>query len=152
VQGTTMPAVIRWAGLRGDLDETTEERRAHRQIVTAALEALPDHADRLDTPPETTDAIRSELRQYAAEDPGPFDAGPGVRSGLELRHTLIGVKRSALIRLRDQRTIDDIVLRRLQSVLDNEEIRIELALRAFSDRPPPPPDGTAAPSGRAPGA
>ncbi|MBB5926353.1 Na+/H+ antiporter [Streptomyces echinatus] len=152
VQGTTMPAVIRWAGLRGDPDETTEERRAHRQIVTAALEALPDHADRLDTPPETTDAIRSELRQYAAEDPGPPDAGPGVRSGLELRHTLIGVKRSALIRLRDQRTIDDIVLRRLQSVLDSEEIRIELALRAFSDRPPPPPDGTAAPSGRAPGA
>ncbi|MFF1630362.1 hypothetical protein ACFVXV_34145, partial [Streptomyces sp. NPDC058272] len=152
VQGTTMPAVIRWAGLRGDPDETTEERRARRHIVDAALEVLPDYADRLGTPPETTDAILGELRQYATEDAGAPETGPGVRAGLELRRTLIGVKRGALIRLRDQRVIDDIVLRRLQLVLDNEEIRIELALRAFTGLPPSPPaDGTAEPRGRAPG-
>ncbi|MFF1809606.1 Na+/H+ antiporter [Streptomyces sp. NPDC058251] len=152
VQGTTMPAVIRWAGLRGDPDETTEERRARRHIVDAALEVLPDYADRLGTRPETTDAILGELRQYATEDAGAPETGPGVRAGLELRRTLIGVKRGALIRLRDQRVIDDIVLRRLQLVLDNEEIRIELALRAFTGLPPSPPaDGTAEPRGRAPG-
>ncbi|WP_371600853.1 Na+/H+ antiporter [Streptomyces sp. NBC_00564] len=152
VQGTTMPAVIRWSGLRGDPDVTTEERRARRQMANAALEVLPDHADRLDTPPETADAIVSELRQYAAEDAGPSDTGPGVRAGLELRRTLVGVKRGALIHMRDQRVIDDIVLRRLQSVLDSEEIRIELALRAFAGRPPSPPaDGTADPHDRVPG-
>ncbi|MFI9051982.1 Na+/H+ antiporter [Streptomyces sp. NPDC053427] len=135
LQGTTMPAVIRWSGLHRDPDETAEERRAHRRIIAAALEALPDHARRLRTPPETADAILSELRQYAAEDAGPADTGdPGVRAGLELRRALIGVKRSALIRLRDQRSIDDIVLRRLQSLLDTEEISIELALRAFTGR------------------
>jgi hypothetical protein len=37
--------------------------------------------------------------------------------------------------LRDQRSVDDIVLRRPQS-LPAEEIRIELALRAFTGRPP----------------
>ncbi|MEU1628076.1 Na+/H+ antiporter [Streptomyces sp. NPDC020096] len=137
VQGTTMPAAVRWSGLRGDPDEATEERRAHRQIAAAALEALPHHASRLKTPQRTYEAIQSELRQYAAEDTGPPDTtDPGVRAGLELRRALIGVKRSALIRLRDQRSIDDIVLRRLQSVLDSEEIRIELALRALTDRPP----------------
>lgn len=156
LQGTTMPAVIRWAGLRGDPHETTEERHARRQMADAALGALPAHAGRLKAPPETTDAIRSELRQYAAEDPAedaePPDTEPGVRTGLELRRTLVGVQRSALIRLRDQRVIDDIVLRRLQSVLDNEEIRIELALRTFTGRPPSPPaDGTADPRGREPG-
>lgn len=152
VQGTTMPAVIRWSGLRGDPDVTTEERRARRQMANAALKVLPDHADRLDTPPETADAIVSELRQYAAEDAGPSDTGPGVRAGLELRRTLVGVKRGALIHMRDQRVIDDIVLRRLQSVLDSEEIRIELALRAFAGRPPSPPaDGTADPYDRVPG-
>ncbi|WP_371541926.1 Na+/H+ antiporter [Streptomyces sp. NBC_00554] len=152
VQGTTMPAVIRWSGLRGDPDVTTEERRARRQMANAALKVLPDHADRLDTPPKTTDAIVSELRQYAAEDAGPSDTGPGVRAGLELRRTLVGVKRGALIHMRDQRVIDDIVLRRLQSVLDSEEIRIELALRAFAGRPPSPPaDGTADPRDRVPG-
>jgi CPA1 family monovalent cation:H+ antiporter len=152
VQGTTMPAVVRWAGLRGDPDKTTEERRAYRHIVNAALEVLPDYADRLDTPPETTDAILSELRQYAAEDAGLPDSGPTVQTGLELRRALIGVKRSALIRLRDQRIIDDIVLRRLQSVLDSEEIRIELAMRAFTGLPPSPPaSGTADARGTVPG-
>ncbi|MDH6129726.1 Na+/H+ antiporter [Kitasatospora sp. GP82] len=137
LQGTTMPAVIRCSGLHGDADETTEERRAHRQIVTAAVAALPDLAGRLETPRETANAILSELREYATEDAEPSDAtGPGVRAGLELRRALIGVKRSALIRLRDQRSIDDIVLRRLQSILDSEEVRIELALQAFTDRPP----------------
>ncbi|MFC4611349.1 Na+/H+ antiporter [Streptomyces maoxianensis] len=153
LQGTTLPAVIRWAGLRGDPDETAEERRAHRQIAAAALEALADHADRLETPPETADAILSELRQYAAENAGaPDTTGPGMRAELELRLALIGVKRSALIRLRDERSIDDIVLRRLQTVLDSEEIRIELALRAITDQSPPPPaDGTTESRGRAPG-
>jgi CPA1 family monovalent cation:H+ antiporter len=103
-------------------------------------------------PPETTDAIRSELRQYAAEDAGPPDTGPGLSTGLELSRALIAVKRSALIRLRDQRIIDDFVLRRLQAVLDSEEIRIELALRAFTGRPLSPPVGdTANARGRAAG-
>ncbi|MFE5097593.1 Na+/H+ antiporter [Streptomyces sp. NPDC056638] len=142
LQGTTMPAVIRWAGLRGDPDETAEERRAHRQIATAALEALPDQAGRLATPPETANAISSELRQYASEDARPPDiTGPGVQAGLELRRALIAVERSALIRLRDQRSIDDIVLRRLQAVLDSEEIRIELALHAVTDLSASPPAG-----------
>lgn len=152
LQGTTMPAVARWAGLRSDPDETTEERRAHRQIAAAALEALPDHAGRLETPPETADAILSELRQYAADNAlAPDTTGPGVRAGLELRLALLDVQRSALIRLRDERSIDDIVLRRLQAALDSEEIRIELALHAVTDQSHPPGDGTADPRGQAPG-
>ncbi|MGK4585395.1 Na+/H+ antiporter [Kitasatospora sp. HPMI-4] len=137
LQGTTMPAVIRWSGLHSDPDETVEEHRAHRHIAAAALEALPEHANRLKTPPKTAEAVLNELRQYAAEDTGaPKTDDPGVQAGLELRRALIGVKRGALIRLRDQRSIDDIVLRRLQSLLDTEEIRIELALRAFTGPPP----------------
>ncbi|MDH6707989.1 Na+/H+ antiporter [Kitasatospora sp. MAA19] len=135
LQGTTMPAVIRWSGLHGDPEETTEERRAHRHIAAAAMEALPEHAERLQTPPRTAEAILSELRQYAAEDAEPLDDS-GARAGLELRRALIDVKRGALIRLRDQRSIDDIVLRRLQLLLDVEEIRVELALRDLTDPPP----------------
>ncbi|MFD4527064.1 LysR family substrate-binding domain-containing protein [Streptomyces sp. NPDC058470] len=44
-----------------------------------------------------------ELHQYAAEETGPADTGPGVRTGPELRSALIGVERNALIRLRNQR-------------------------------------------------
>ncbi|WP_269859243.1 Na+/H+ antiporter [Streptomyces sp. RPT161] len=152
VQGTTMPAVVRWAGLRRDAAETIEERRARRQMVTAALEALPDCARRLNTPRETVDVILDELRQYAAQaEETPEPTGSGMRAGLELRRALIAVERDALIRLRDQSNIDDIVLRRLQSLLDSEELRIELGLRAFLDQPPPPPGSTTNPDGPAPG-
>lgn len=82
VQGTTMPAVIRWAGLRGDPDETSEERRAHRQIVTAALEVLPDYADRLDTPrrpptPSGANCASTPPRTQDRPTPGPACA-PGL--------------------------------------------------------------------------
>ncbi|WP_097227129.1 hypothetical protein [Streptomyces sp. OV198] len=88
----------------------------------------PSAANCASTPPRTQDRLT----------PGPACA-PG-----ELRRALIGVKRSALIRLRDQRIIDDIVRRRPQAVLDSEEIRIELALRAFTGRAPSPPAGDTA--------
>jgi monovalent cation/hydrogen antiporter len=41
-----------------------------------------------------------------------------------LRAALIAVKRTAVVRLRDARKIDDIVLRRLQTRLDAEEVRL----------------------------
>ncbi|MDF3287759.1 hypothetical protein [Streptomyces silvisoli] len=150
VQGTTMPAVVRWAGLRRDAAETTEERRARRQMVTAALEAPPDCARRLNTPRETVDVILDEPHQYAAQaEDTPEPTGSGMRAGLELRRALIAVERDALIRLRDQSNIDDIVLRRLQSLPDSEELRIELGLRAFPDQPPPPTTGQHRQPGRA---
>jgi len=48
-----------------------------------------------------------------------------------LRATLLAHKRIAVVRLRDARRIDDIVLRRVQARLDAEEAR--LAARAGLD-------------------
>jgi hypothetical protein len=42
----------------------------------------------------------------------------------ELRSALLADKRNAVIKLRDQRRIDDIVLRRIQGRLDREEVRV----------------------------
>jgi CPA1 family monovalent cation:H+ antiporter len=42
----------------------------------------------------------------------------------ELRSALLADKRNAVIKLRDQRRIDDIVLRRIQGRLDREEVRL----------------------------
>ena len=54
---------------------------------------------------------------------------PGMTGGRTAReHTSRRSVHGGPHRLRDERRIDDIVLRRLQSVLDTEEIRIELAL------------------------
>jgi hypothetical protein len=42
----------------------------------------------------------------------------------DLRLALIAHRRATVVRLRDQRHIDDTVLRRLQAALDNEEVRL----------------------------
>ena len=41
-----------------------------------------------------------------------------------LRLALIAHKRATVVRLRDERRIDDTVLRRLETALDNEEVRL----------------------------
>ncbi|MFG2378654.1 hypothetical protein ACGFY9_45290 [Streptomyces sp. NPDC048504] len=43
---------------------------------------------------------------------------------LALRLALIANKRATVVRLRDERRIDDTVLRRLQATLDSEEVRL----------------------------
>ena len=40
---------------------------------------------------------------------------------------LIGRRREALLEMRDEQRIDDIVLRRVQARLDNEEVRLSRA-------------------------
>ena len=42
----------------------------------------------------------------------------------ELRSARLADKRNAVIKLRDQRRIDDIVFRRIQGRLDREEVRL----------------------------
>jgi hypothetical protein len=53
----------------------------------------------------------------------------------ELGRALILVKRATLVRLRDERRIDDAVLRRVQETLDAEEVRLELRDLAIRARP-----------------
>jgi CPA1 family monovalent cation:H+ antiporter len=125
IQGQTMPAVIRWARFSGD-EVATEEEQARRHIRDAAIEALPRVAASLETPAAVADLVAADLRRQGATDGSRND----VRAELELRRGLLGIKRRALIQLRDDRRIDDIVLRRVESVLDTEEIRIDLALRS----------------------
>ena len=52
----------------------------------------------------------------------PAATGCRARSGAEA--ALLADKRNAVIKLRDQRRIDDIVLRRIQGRLDREEVRL----------------------------
>jgi hypothetical protein len=46
------------------------------------------------------------------------------RDHAELRLALVAHKRATVVRLRDERRIDDTVLRRLQAALDDEEVRL----------------------------
>ncbi|GAA2572555.1 hypothetical protein GCM10010435_54120 [Winogradskya consettensis] len=126
VQGLTLPAVLRWAHLPTDNSET-EMAYAESRAVEAALQLLPGEAERLDVDPEITALVRSEVEERRTEltEAGPAPDGLNRRGQYRaLRLALISEKRRVVVLLRDERRIDDIVLRRIESVLDAEELRL----------------------------
>ncbi|WP_029433182.1 Na+/H+ antiporter [Blastococcus sp. URHD0036] len=129
VQGTTLPAVVRWARLPEDTARGEEIRLARVAASEAALDALPRVAEQLDIDGDLLQRIRAEYEDHArdlkAEYSDDGDGGADLREqDRQLRLGLLGYKRQAIIALRDGRQIDDIVLREIQSQLDIEEVRL----------------------------
>jgi CPA1 family monovalent cation:H+ antiporter len=135
VQGLTMPAVVRWARLPPDPTEAYENLLAERVALEAAVDALPEAAAELGAPDEVLDGMLTEYRgrlerlhrsmdddhltlvEVEAEDDETDYAG-------QLRLAVLPAKREAIIALRDERRIDDVVLRRIQARIDAEELRL----------------------------
>ncbi|MEV6701368.1 cation:proton antiporter [Streptomyces sp. NPDC051453] len=133
VQGAALPAVLRWAQLSLD---TTMESKQRRAVITAtreALAALDDPADSIDADAETVEPLREEYEQHLnlLAAVGATDPDDGTAAALrrhhqttELRLALLARKRATVIRLRDENTIDDTVLRRIEAQFDREENRL----------------------------
>lgn len=95
-----------------------------------AQAAIPQIAAELGTDPEIADRVGREyakrLRVLHASEAGADDE-PALRYDQQyaaLRLAVLAHKRATLIRLRDQRRIDDTVLREVQRRLDIEEVRL----------------------------
>ncbi len=134
LQGLTLAPLIRRLGITEGAEGEQEERHARRHAADAALLRLsklknetwpkPDHLDELRVhydrrlerfaPNET---VASECTQETSD----------VR--LRLREVALAAERSALIRLRDEGTISDEVLHRLEQELDIEALRLGLGER-----------------------
>ncbi|WP_405504367.1 Na+/H+ antiporter [Streptomyces purpurascens] len=130
VQSLLLPGVVRWARLPRDTSIDEEEILAETTATEEAVEALPRLADELGTTPKVTEWLRQEygahLATVRARGAGT-DEDPALlhnRHYTDLRLALIAHKRATVVRLRDERQIDDTVLRRLQAALDNEEVRL----------------------------
>ncbi|MER5333507.1 hypothetical protein [Micromonospora sp. NPDC002717] len=127
IQGTTLPAVVGWAGLVGDTRRVDELRLARTRATEAALAALPEVADRLGAGPDAVDRIRADYEQHL-DDVRSADRGRSAEQARDLdrrlRLAVLEHKRREITRLRDTNQIDDIVLRDVQAVLDIEEIRL----------------------------
>jgi monovalent cation/hydrogen antiporter len=130
VQGSTLPSVVRWARLPEDVGHADELRLARCAGAQAALDALPLVAAEVGISDELHDRLHSEFEQHAAvvrtSSDGSAPSEAEERSDL-IRRVRLGVlehKRRALIELRDNRRIDDIVLLEVQSALDLEEARL----------------------------
>ncbi|OHV05139.1 Na+/H+ antiporter [Mycobacterium talmoniae] len=130
VQGSTLPAVVRWARLPEDATHADELQLARTRAVEAALEALPQVAGQLDVSPELLRRLQKEYEDQAAlvaansDDTAPNDVAERNELVRRVRLGVLEHKRQAVTELRDQNHIDDIVLRELQAAMDLEEVRL----------------------------
>jgi Na+/H+ antiporter len=129
-QGITLPAVVRWAHLPEDTAYADEVQIARCAGIQAALDALPTVGAELGVSQELLGRIRKEYEEHAvivmANDDDSRTYGLAKRNEL-VRRVRLGVldhKRRAITDLRNQRVIDDIVLRELQSEMDLEEVQL----------------------------
>lgn len=124
-QGLTMPRVVRWAQLPSDPTERDEEQLANREAARAGLLALDTRAARLASPYDVVEQVRQRHQRLLDRlDAGRTEAVSFEEAEETLLAALLPDKRASVVRLRDRRHIDDTVLRRVQSRLDAEELRL----------------------------
>jgi Na+/H+ antiporter len=130
VQGLLLPVVVRWARLPADTTVADERRLAETVATEEALAAIGDVAHDLHTDEAVVARLRADyethLRVLRTDGDGATD-DPVRRAEDDytaLRLALLARKRATVVRLRDQRRIDDTVLRQVQWRLDTEEVRL----------------------------
>jgi CPA1 family monovalent cation:H+ antiporter len=130
VGGSTLPLVIRWARMPDDVAYAEEVQLARSRGIQAALDALPVVATELGASPKMLDRLKKEYEEHAAlvmeNDDGSATGDLAKRNDL-VKRVRLGVlehKRREITALRNQRVIDDIVLRELQAEMDLEEAQL----------------------------
>ncbi|OBJ28686.1 Na+/H+ antiporter [Mycolicibacter heraklionensis] len=127
VQGSTLPAVVRWARMPEDTAHAEELHLARTRAAAAALEALPRVADELDVSPDLVGRLLKEYQDQAelvAVSDQPNAAAERDDMARRVHLGILEHKRSAVTELRDRNHIDDIVLREVQAEMDLEEVRL----------------------------
>ncbi|HEU5127628.1 MAG TPA: Na+/H+ antiporter [Glycomyces sp.] len=124
-----LPSVVRWARFPADTRFDDELVLARTETTNAAIEALPRLADETGADPEAVRRLEAEMREHLEV----IDASAGddrtETARLHddynrLRLAVIAEKRATMIRMRNERRIDDTVLHRMQATLDIEEVRL----------------------------
>jgi monovalent cation/hydrogen antiporter len=130
VQGSTLPAVVRWARIPDDVTHTEELKLARTRGVQAALDALPTVADEVGIPDGLRRRLQKEYEEKAALVLATENSSPDnrlIKGKEKVRQVRLGVleqKRREITALRNQNLIDDIVLRELQEEMDLEEVQL----------------------------
>jgi CPA1 family monovalent cation:H+ antiporter len=126
-QALLLPAVVRFARLPVDTSVAEELHLAEVFTLDAAIEAIDETAAELGSGELVVERVRHELDKQRRLLAAAGSAGdPVVQHDdqyTSLVLALLARRREALVELRDEQRIDDIVLRRVQARLDNEEVR-----------------------------
>src|SRR5262249_19184120 len=135
-QGLTLPALIRRLGLAGASDARTEMQKARGLVLRAAVDRLEDmrrndSSDQDELYGHVAQHYEQRLASVGAgrQDDDKIQAEHHLRY-LDLSRTLLDVERQAALRLRDNGTITDEVLREVEHELDLSESRL-LAMRGL---------------------
>ncbi|MBV9832251.1 MAG: Na+/H+ antiporter [Marmoricola sp.] len=127
LQALLLPSVVRYARLPVDNSVAEELQFADEYSLDAAIDALDTTAGELGSGERVVERVRHELdKQRRLVSAAGVDGDPIVEHDDQYRSlslALIGRRREALLELRDEQRIDDIVLRRVQARLDQEEVR-----------------------------
>ncbi|HEX5088415.1 MAG TPA: Na+/H+ antiporter [Nocardioides sp.] len=128
LQALLLPWVVRFARLPVDSSVDDEVQYAEEYTLDAAIEALETTASELGIDEMVIERVRHELdKQRTLIAAAGAEADPAVQYDdqyTSLQLALISRRREALLELRDEQRIDDIVLRRVQARLDIDEVRL----------------------------
>ncbi|GAA1964417.1 Na+/H+ antiporter [Nocardioides panacihumi] len=128
LQALLLPAVVRFARLPVDNSVAEEIHLAEVFTLDEAIDAIDETAAELGSGEMVVERVRHELGKQrrllaaAGSEGDPVVQHDDQYTSLVL--ALIARRREALLELRDEQRIDDIVLRRVQAGLDVEEVRI----------------------------
>lgn len=126
-QALLLPSVVRFARLPVDTSVAEELQYADQHSLDAAIDAVDTTASELGSGEKVIERVRHELdKERKLLAAVGVEGDPVVEHDEQYRSlslALLGRRRDALLSLRDEQRIDDIVLRRVQARLDQEEIR-----------------------------
>ena len=128
-QGLTLPPLIRLLGLETPPGPDCEEKEARRIVLQSALSRLEQiRAGGSDALTPVYDDLAQHYRQRLANlDAAGTGDGDVHRTSREISRELLRAERESAIRLRDERRINDEVLRELEHELDLREARTQSA-------------------------
>jgi len=130
VQGLSLPFLILRLGVKDDRAAEKEEREARLKANQAALARLEELAEAQHIDNDLRQRLRVEyqdrIRQLEACEPSEDEEPHGLFSSdyERLSNEALQVERKTIIQLRNQRIINDEVLRRIQRDLDLAEARL----------------------------
>jgi len=135
VQGLTLPPIIRWLEVKDDGATEKEEILARLKANQAALARLDEIAQVENLNSSTVAGLRVEyedrIRQLEVSEPNQSEPQRGLFSSEydRLAHEALGTERRMIIQLRNERVINDEVLRRIQRDIDLAEARLRNSRR-----------------------
>jgi monovalent cation/hydrogen antiporter len=130
LQGLSLPLLIRKLGIKGDGEADEEERLARLEANKAAIELIGKLRASGEFSPDTVDRLRAEYDErleqlhLCAENPDDCRGEIATPQYQRLQREALRVERQTIIRLRNERVINDDALRRIQRDLDLAEARL----------------------------